>query len=140
MALALKLKVPLFSNHYLNNNDSKNKNEYFLCMYNILAWFYADHIRHYLFNLHNNPVKVTIISWSQSVDGRILYIRNHVAEQVMLGLTPRHRMISRSQNLDQIQVFWDLIPGGTVVKNPPANAGDTGLSPIPGRSHMPRSN
>ena len=31
-------------------------------------------------------------------------------------------------------------PGGAVVKNPPANAGDTGLSPDPGRSHMPRSN
>ena len=31
-------------------------------------------------------------------------------------------------------------PDGTVVKNPPANAGDTGLSPGPGRSHMPRSN
>ena len=27
-----------------------------------------------------------------------------------------------------------------VVKNPPANAGDTGLSPGPGRSHMPQSN
>ena len=31
-------------------------------------------------------------------------------------------------------------PGGTVVKNPPANAGDTGSSPGLGRSHMPRSN
>ena len=31
-------------------------------------------------------------------------------------------------------------PGGTVLKNPPANAGDTGSSPDPGRSHMPRSN
>ena len=31
-------------------------------------------------------------------------------------------------------------PGGAAVKNPPANAGDTGLSPGPGRSHMPRSN
>ena len=27
-----------------------------------------------------------------------------------------------------------------MVKNPPANAGDTGSSPGPGRSHMPRSN
>ena len=27
-----------------------------------------------------------------------------------------------------------------MVKNPPANAGDTGLSPGPGRSHMLRSN
>ena len=31
-------------------------------------------------------------------------------------------------------------PGGAVVKNPPANAGDMGLSSGPGRSHMPRSN
>ena len=31
-------------------------------------------------------------------------------------------------------------PGGTVVKNPTANARNTGSSPSPGRSHMPRSN
>ena len=31
-------------------------------------------------------------------------------------------------------------PGGAVVKNPPADAGDTGSSPGLGRSHMPRSN
>ena len=35
----------------------------------------------------------------------------------------------------QLQGF----PGGAVVKNPPANAGDTGSSPGPGRS-TPRSN
>ena len=31
-------------------------------------------------------------------------------------------------------------PGGGVVKNPPANAGDTGSSPGPGTYHMQRSN
>ena len=31
-------------------------------------------------------------------------------------------------------------PGGAVVKNPPANAGDTGSIPGLGRYHMPRSN
>ena len=31
-------------------------------------------------------------------------------------------------------------PSGAVVKSPPANAGDTGSSPGPGRSHMPQSN
>ena len=31
-------------------------------------------------------------------------------------------------------------PGGTVVKNPPANAGDVGSSPGPGRCHMLWSN
>ena len=34
---------------------------------------------------------------------------------------------------------WDF-PGGAVVKNLPATAGDTGSSPGLGRSHMPRSN
>ena len=31
-------------------------------------------------------------------------------------------------------------PGDSVVKNLPAKAGDTGLIPDPGRSHMPQSN
>ena len=31
-------------------------------------------------------------------------------------------------------------PGGAVVENPPANAGDTGSGPGLGGSHMPRSN
>ena len=45
------------------------------------------------------------------------------------------------------QIFTALLespisdfPGGTVVKNLPANAGDTGSIPSPGRSHMPQSN
>ena len=37
------------------------------------------------------------------------------------------------------EVFRGL-PGGAVVKNPPANVGDTGSSPGPGRSHMTQSN
>ena len=39
----------------------------------------------------------------------------------------------------QETAFWDF-PGGAVVENPPANAGDTGSSPGPGRSHMQWSN
>ena len=40
---------------------------------------------------------------------------------------------------------WSLkkregFPGGAVVKNPSASAGDTGSTPGLGRSHMPRSN
>ena len=37
---------------------------------------------------------------------------------------------------------WIIVkdfPGGSVVKNPPANAGDTGLIAGPGRSHIPQS-
>ena len=32
------------------------------------------------------------------------------------------------------------VPGGSVAKNLPTNAGDTGSIPGPGRSHMPWSN
>ena len=39
-----------------------------------------------------------------------------------------------------IKVYYLGFPGGTVVKNPPANAGDMGSSPGLGRSHMPWSN
>ena len=40
----------------------------------------------------------------------------------------------------QIKTIMRGFPGGAVVENLPANAGDTGLSPGLGRSHMPRSN
>ena len=45
-------------------------------------------------------------------------------------------MISKGQYQEETRDF----PGGAVVKNLPANAGDMGSSPGPGRSHMPRSN
>ena len=40
----------------------------------------------------------------------------------------------------EIKTYVQDFPGGAVVKNPPANAGDMGSSPGLGRSHMPRSN
>ena len=43
---------------------------------------------------------------------------------------------SQAQQEDSVLGF----PGGAVVENLPANAGDTGSSPGQGRSHMPRSN
>ena len=52
-------------------------------------------------------------------------------------------IVSRFDTLNFNQRSKSIVegfPGGTVVKNPPANAGDTGLSPVLGRSHMSRSN
>ena len=41
----------------------------------------------------------------------------------------------------RFKIFLVLgFPGGTAVENLPASAGDTGSSPGPGGSHMPRSN
>ena len=42
-------------------------------------------------------------------------------------------------NFTIIEIVLRDFPGGAVVKNPPANAGDMGSSPGPGRSHMRRS-
>ena len=47
----------------------------------------------------------------------------------------RHRKVECVKKV-RIQGF----PGGAVVENLPANAGDTGSSPGLGRSHMPQSN
>ena len=38
------------------------------------------------------------------------------------------------------KILFQGFPGGAVVENLPANAGDTGSSPGLGRSHMPWSN
>ena len=57
------------------------------------------------------------------------------------------------EELQKVSFLWNAFPdqqillekslegflGGSVVKNPPANAGDTGLISDLGRSHMPRS-
>ena len=53
-----------------------------------------------------------------------------------MGATWKDRLNARNGIKKEVEDF----PGGAVVKNPPANAGDTGSSPAPGRSHMPRSN
>ena len=41
---------------------------------------------------------------------------------------------------ERLRKIMGAFPGGAVVENLPANAGDTGSSPGLGRSHMPRSN
>ena len=41
--------------------------------------------------------------------------------------------------LIQKWINWDF-PGGTVVKNPPANAGDMGLTSGPGGPQRPQGN
>ena len=44
-----------------------------------------------------------------------------------------------NNTINEIKILQGF-PGGAMVKNPPANAGDTGSSPGLGRSYMPRNN
>ena len=51
-----------------------------------------------------------------------------------------------AKGFEEFSCWWHVsvlimgrdFPGGTVVKNLPANAGNMGSSPGPGRSHVPR--
>ena len=62
--------------------------------------------------------------------------QNHIN---MYGLYSPIQRKDRHLNWVKNNPFWDF-PGGALVKNPPASAGDTGSIPGPGRSHMPWSN
>ena len=54
----------------------------------------------------------------------------------MWGIKLYHiRSVLIREFTDFLNPIWDL-PGGPVVKNPPANAGDTGSISAPGKSHM----
>ena len=59
-----------------------------------------------------------------------------------MGMLKKNWVYSEGRNKTselKLQGLRDF-PGGAVDKNLPANAEDTGSSPGPGRSHMPRSN
>ena len=61
----------------------------------------------------------------------------------MQKLAFREMIPGREQRKTELSIKIHLLggfPGGAVVENLPANAGDTGSSPGLGRSHMPRSN
>ena len=65
--------------------------------------------------------------------------RNWNSSTLLVGMKNGAATVENSFVIHQKVKHRDL-PGGTVVKNPPANAGDVGLSPGPGRSHMSWSN
>ena len=58
----------------------------------------------------------------------------------------RMKQTRKGKYVTKLKEIWTIknniwgFPGGAVVENLPADAGDTGSSPGLGRSHMPRSN
>ena len=68
-----------------------------------------------------------------------LYTNNELSERENKKVMP-FTIASNRIKYQGINLTKEGFPGDTVVKNLPANAGDMGSSPGPGRSHMPQSN
>ena len=65
-------------------------------------------------------------------------IRKNKHKDTITKMGKRPRL--HTKNFKSIWTGGGGFPGGAVVNNPPAKAGDMGLSPGPGRSHMLRCN
>ena len=67
---------------------------------------------------------------------------NETYSQKLIVWTKYYFVTGRGKEVEEMdsKILTRDFPGGAVVKNPPANSGDTGSSPGPGRSHIPRSN
>ena len=65
---------------------------------------------------------------------------NRIKCDLIVELVAVPRMTNQLRSSLLLTTKTQGFPGGAVVKNPPANAGDTESSPGPGISHVPRSN
>ena len=72
-------------------------------------------------------------SYNSFLVGCTLYLNNK-------GSIVSFFFLKRAKTQNKLIICLGDFPGGAVVKNPPANAGDMGSIPSPGRSHMPQSN
>ena len=82
-------------------------------------------------------ISIPVVSLVKGMNNKLLCIH-----AILTAIKTRliYANVDRSQKYTEWKKnFWGC-PGGTVVKSPPANAGDTGSSPGLGRSHMPQSN
>ena len=89
---------------------------------------------------HSNQVSVTS-NWMQLLihpvrSTLLLKDCRHICLLKILKITVINITYINKTTIKKLPGF----PGGAVVENLPANAGDTGSSPGLGRPHMPRSN
>ena len=106
----------------------------------------------FIFSFHTNSLQFRVFyiySTSQSIDTKfLLEILDLYLDFIkfIVGRADSHteaildilKSFSMTESVPKHHFSWDFL-GGTVVKNPPANAGDTDSSPGPERSHTPQT-
>ncbi|KAJ8792016.1 hypothetical protein J1605_020218 [Eschrichtius robustus] len=76
------------------------------------------------------------IHWQNANMSELQTLAQHYEDVISRKLeNTQHKLMAL-----QLKQLEGGFPGGAVVENLPANAGDPGSSPGPGRSHVPRSN
>ena len=84
-----------------------------------------------------------LILWETNNDSKSLRVMNigiSTTNQRVVSINISITNLRASGNKQVLKKVTKGFPGGAVVENLPASAGDTGSSPGLGRSHMPRSN
>ena len=108
---------------------------------------FTSHIKKHILNKFPFKFLRTAVQW---IGGQRVYIllrhTHHESQENIISPRTLQETTNTGNGVTQTltlklrkQTSWDF-PGGTVVEDPPANAGDAGSSPGLGRSHMPWSN
>ena len=126
-------KIEIISSNFSNHNAMRLEINYRKkTVKNTNTW----RLNSALLNSHEIPeeIREEIKKYLETNDNENMTIQNlwDAAKAVLRGKFIAIQAHLKKQEKD--------FPGGAVVENLPANAGDTGSSPGLGRSHMPRSN
>ena len=89
---------------------------------------------------HPKTTEYTFFSSAHGTFSRTDHTSGHKSSLSKFQKTEIISSIFSDHNVMRLEINYRDFPGGAVVRNPPASAGDTDLSPGLGRSHMPQSN
>ena len=94
-------------------------------------------MRMHISKFRSSRLRAFLVNTAYKKDHQLTTHKTHVAPGNLFGLHGVSKIFE--VNCYHLKMRGTGFPGGSVVENPPAKAGDTGSSPGLGRSHLPWS-